>query len=212
MNKMRTYTFSLIIGSLLSIVLFSTNRTSQNHDQRVSFLKSRKKSCASRSISSIEKKDQQLKSLCANQRNINSLTGDIEKLEKEEQRVLALVKKLKSDKKPNKKKKSDNKLKNSFQWSYLANNYSNIPFQKQTITWTQNPFNNFDPSKDKHYLTAWMSQRINLKLREPEAWSPNWNSNGHPTNLLYGNSQTWQELEGMYRNPQTTQYPSFSYY
>jgi septal ring factor EnvC (AmiA/AmiB activator) len=220
----------LILGSLLSVVLFSTNITSQDHEQNISSLKSETHFCASRSISSeneLSDQELELKRVCENQRRIDSLKNDISDLETEKEKVLKTIEdaiaKQESEKFAKERTRHQIALMSSFQYPYhLLNSLQRQYDRTPAITYAYSPFHDHSTSKNMNYLKVAMTQRLSMKLRASESWSPNWDTNGHLTNPIYGNAQTWQNLEDMHRlplssgfmmrQPSSNQFPSFPIY
>jgi hypothetical protein len=204
----------LILGCLLSVVLFSGQKNSQNHEETLSALKSKPSFCASRSISSEEPspdreendEDQKLLQVCQNQQRINSLKKDIEELEVERERVLSTIEeaiaKQESELTKKERTRHQHALMSKYQYPYPMLNSLQAQYnQTPTFMNVYSPFHDHSNDKNMNYLKVAMSQRLAMKLRASQSWSPEWNSSGHMTNPIYGTPQAWQNLEDMHRLP-----------
>lgn len=222
----------LILGSLVTIVLFSGDRNSQNHNKRMSFLKSKTPFCASRGISSVSSSSEnELQKNCQNFSRIKVLHEKVAELENQTGELVKVYNAALEEEKSRERKVEEKKNKSLMQMAYLPYNpYSETLLQKAwlqyhqtpSIVSTYNPFHDHSMNKNMNYLKIAMGQRLAQKLNSANSWSPEWNSQGHLTNSPYGGPNAWQELENMHRLPLSTgfslqsqgypQYPSFPLY
>lgn len=169
----------------------------------------------SRSISSVDDADEpeaeesQIALICQQQNQISNLEAELEKLQVERERVLAVFKEYEEELDSVLETRD---LENENQAPYhqspiqivINQSWANSqpPLQLAApITYAYSPFHGNNQQNNYEYLNMVAAQRLAFSMKEDQYWHPEWDSGGNLMNPQYGHAGTWSFLEDMYRNP-----------
>ncbi|MEC7277226.1 MAG: hypothetical protein VXV96_12985 [Bdellovibrionota bacterium] len=166
---------------------------------------------AGRSISSVESPaeseelTEKAQQVCIQEEKINSLKDDLDRLEKEREKILAALEKLDSNTEKEQEEEKEEALASQPQIIIINNSWPSMATQLNTaptISYGYSPFHNSSSESLSQYFQMAMAHRLNFAMSENDYWHPEWDTNGHLTNPQYGfGSGTWNFIENMYREP-----------